>query len=605
MRFTRQLLGALLLALSLSQLALAYSTVDCQVTPTQVGGKPAARLVGAAGSTSPFTLLTLVQSDYVPDPLATAREACARLNTRLCKAPAAKTPTVQLAGARLIVGEASAPLFSFDAKHAYKTGSTPEALVKQWNASLKKLFALPRLATDKDSLLVPVGESRDLTVLWTGASSSPLSLEANQPGLETTISGSTAWIKAITTGDWELALVAEGKRLVIPVKGRYWAAQLVSAPQARVTSYDLASEVLRLAGISALWEKLVRRPEATTSLGATSLRSGSLVMNVQTDITGANLIPFSRDVEIAFSRQQAPLSTPPDRLYISNSPESVSQPQVLCAARLEPGSNSRLLYHHRSISSKPLYFEMSLENPGSEPVSVFLKSRAAGPSKHEAFAGHVAASAALADAFQQRGAFITIPAGGAVSFGRIKTTQGLTSSAVAEVALLSGGPLYWLTSALESAPVPSWQPRASKPLATLERWKLAPSYPALLETTFEADLSGKWLFVPIGGANVKGSDDSTLLMGDYGVLHRIQITLTNSLPNATEVEVMHYAGAGYCTATYSLQGVFAELPGCQGSTQTPVARFTMPANSSRQLTIYTMPESGSHYPATLILRKAQ
>ncbi len=585
--------------------AAPYCSITCS-SATLPGSTPplVAVTVTYPGAVHPLVVLRLKQTPEVDDPAAKAAALAKALQVLLESLPPAEVPEVTLENHTLTFKAGEAVLLQLPSKYAYRLHNTPKGLAQTWQKQLAQLFALPRLVLEKQPLLVPVGERRTFNYLWTGKP--PLEVKLTPPSQDCAATLQEGELILEGKVPWEGAVEfsAANLKVQLPAAVRYWAAQLKRQPMAKVSSFDLPEQMLELAASNALCAELSLGPQSKLRLGAPQLVAPH-TFSFEVKAEGPKLLPWKQQVEVPCKLVKAP-SQFATRLFVSNDPENVEQPGLLCTAKLETHSVSRLLYHHRNASPRPLSFQVELLNCTDAPVQLFGLARWAGPSQHEAYAGHRAVSPFLRDLFDRRGVFFTLPPHRGLVLGRIRTPPDLTSSFLGEFTLLAGGPVYCRVRALAYGaksptgavclPSPSEEACAKAPLA--------PAFPASVEKSFEAQLDGKWLFVQVGKKpGVKALDGEHFLPGNYGVLARFDLVVENDSDQSSVVELLHHAGAGWSSATYRIQGLFAELEGVPASQERPLATFVMAPGARRTLTVYTMSEPGSHYPAQFILHK--
>jgi hypothetical protein len=120
-------------------------------------------------------------------------------------------------------------------------------------------------------------------------------------------------------------------------------------------------------------------------------------------------------------------------------------------------------------------------------------------------------------------------------------------------------------------------------------------------------VGGKWAFVSIGrepltainGADVK-------LHGNYGVFYEIAATLENPTDQTQKARVVFEPSAGMAGGVFVMRDKEGEqvvtIPQTDLPTETTLGSYLLAPGEKKDVTIRTMPLSGSNYPATIILR---
>jgi hypothetical protein len=114
-------------------------------------------------------------------------------------------------------------------------------------------------------------------------------------------------------------------------------------------------------------------------------------------------------------------------------------------------------------------------------------------------------------------------------------------------------------------------------------------------------IGGRFAFIRLGQKPIPGQDGRKL-EGNFGVFYNIEALIDNPLSEATEVDVVFEASAGYSGAIFVVNGEIKRIPTVLSKEEALVYRVKLNPGEQRTLNLLTVPLSGSSYPATLVLR---
>lgn len=80
--------------------------------------------------------------------------------------------------------------------------------------------------------------------------------------------------------------------------------------------------------------------------------------------------------------------------------------------------------------------------------------------------------------------------------------------------------------------------------------------------------------------------------------------MSNPTEKPTDVEVVFEASAGYSGAVFVVNNQLQRAPVIQSKAEYVVRKVTLPAGATQELTLMTVPLSGSSYPALFTVRQA-
>jgi hypothetical protein len=115
-------------------------------------------------------------------------------------------------------------------------------------------------------------------------------------------------------------------------------------------------------------------------------------------------------------------------------------------------------------------------------------------------------------------------------------------------------------------------------------------------------VGGPFLIMDVGDGVDALLDSQThaMLNGNYGVLYRFQVRLSNPTREAAVIGLVLQARAGDVSSTLLIDGQVVDLPRVKSGDSRVLTKFRLPPGRRRSLAIATMPESGGSYPVRLI-----
>lgn len=494
-------------------------------------------------------------------------------------------------------------VLTVDKATALAARNTPAALVQTWASGLRRFLQTPYVVLDpSDQLLVPVGEQRLLRYGGTAtADLSFASLAAEIAVVQDDRARRVAIVKAVGKGTTLVSATLPGaKPLLVTVEAKYRAAYIAGPGVAQVTAPPLPPDDLRRVLRNAALNAIRPHPEAIIELGEPRSEGGAYALAVRA--TGADLLPASEEVTVTLQATRPP-STPTRELLVSNEPERITAQGTLLREQLLGTGATRLLWHHVNGHSAALRYVVRVLNRSSEPARLHVIDAITGPASDEIFVGHSAAVKFLQLWGQGEGYYLTVPGERMLDLYDVRLAPGLITSGL--MCLTPQQPRDLL---LEIAAENSWPMSAY--FAVLP--PRVSTEPPLTECRFEAEKTvsltheagGPWTFYHIGkdySENIHGQK----LLGDYGVYYRLAATFRNTTAQPTKCEVAVRASGGVARATFLIDGQIVETGLLQGAREQVIHSLWLPAGQQQELQLRTMPESGSNYPVTLILRSVR
>lgn len=494
-------------------------------------------------------------------------------------------------------------LISLDKRTAQISANTPKGLATSWLRNLQRLFDTAYVCLDApDRLLVPVGEQR--TVSYGGPGANQLKVSSLAPDVATVKlvpAEHTIAVQGLQKGTTVLSADLPGTRsqlLTLDVK--YWAAQAPAAVVAQVSAPPLPDDDNRRLLRNAVLCNAKPMPGATLAL--TEPTGGPDVFSLGLSATGPDLIPYSQTVKVTLAKTSAP-PQPSRELLVSNLPERITAPATLLRESLSGTFPVRLLWHHVNSSPNPVRFVIRVANRSTESASVHLTDSASGPANDEIFVGHSAMVRFLKLWEQGEGYVLEVPPGRMLELYDVRLQPDAIVSGLAHITPLVARDLLVEVVAESIWPTDAYFPPV--PDRLLDDPPLTPyRFEAEKSLSVSHEVGGPWTFYHVGkdySENLQGQK----LMGDYGVLYRIKASFRNPTAQPARCEIGLRASGGVARATVIINGEMIETGVLQGAREQVIYKVTLQPGEEKQLALRTVPESGSNYPITLMLRSWQ
>ncbi len=293
-------------------------------------------------------------------------------------------------------------------------------------------------------------------------------------------------------------------------------------------------------------------------------------------------------------------------LAFSDHPERVRNRGLLFQAGLLRFRAVRFQYYHEGGRREgPLFLSVRLRNRGSAPARVHLIQGAAGPDPDYFAAGHRNNQVFLRRLVAFEGRVQVLAPGDSVQVALHRLPYEQVVSGTLQMTLLEGRDLEYALFAMHDPTEPVGFDLLSNPLDVHARG----IYPAADQVASRAWVLGSTPGrVALGAVRQPNLLEGPELKGDYGVVARVELLLSNPKPDPQKVEFLFNPRGGPATGTFLArvdQGevldwsvarpvpAFAELP---------MAVVEVPAGGQLCLTLWTIPEGASNYPVRIMWR---
>ena len=356
---------------------------------------------------------------------------------------------------------------------------------------------------------------------------------------------------------------------------RAWVARLTPAlpgAQTTVGSVDVPSQALPPGG-----QQQFTVPVQVTSDGRYFDQTGQTTVDVQ----NVAAEPFA-----------------PTLLFYDDDPEHITADGVLFRGTVTAAEPARLYYYHDNYGD-PRRIVVLLSTEGADPAQVHLIDAPAGPNADVMQVGHAVSRDFLLYKPLNEGIEVQVAPGAPFTLRDVPMTtrQGVAGSV--DVRVLSGEPVTVTVLAAS----PGIDPRSLLAAAPLPGDGHQRNGVFRL-TGFGSDA----LTYAVGGADAKlviGDRDPTPPSadpnasghdyGDYGVAHRVDLTLSNPTDTAATAYLYFRPIAGIARASFLVNGSLVELGCVRQPVPYQIAALTLPPGQTHAA-LETMTDGGSFYP---------
>lgn len=524
----------------------------------------------------------------------------------------AKSATIRL-GARAFLSVTEA--------EASSHGSNFKDLASSWAANLKAAFALPPLVIEETELLVASDGTKLVKLTGTAARNAKVKVEDSDLVTSERVVGG-AILRGRAIGNTSLTVEAGKEWRVVPIRVMPVAARFPQNLTATVTGFPAREESIRGAVAYAIQTQLKSVSASQFDFIVPAMKNlepgQSASVTVFVTASALEAIPNRGPVQIQVRNE--PLQRMQEsQLWYSNAPENISNVGALFMARLEPDKPSRLLYHHLNATAFPIVLAAQVINTSERDARVLVIPGDSEPSENPVLAGLRAGEVFLRNWTGYSGEVLTIPPGKSLPLCLRRLAPRQTASGLAYLRLLGEG-ADSVVLKIEAQPSMNSEGRwgqalrSPTPWHVLGLWTYNPNrlelsepslqvFPAPFRTVdLDYEVGGKFGFARIGQVPILRADGEQQLQGNFGVSYTIESRLSNPLSEPAEVEYVFEASAGYSGALFVVEGKLIRTPLLQPKQEHRLFVVNLRSGERRNLTLQTVPLSGSSYPATLSVR---
>ena len=533
----------------------------------------------------------------------------------------AEVKAIQTAGNVTIrVGEVTVLVLTVD--EAQSHGSKITSLAEKWASNIRDALALPVLKFSDEFLRLSLNSSKRIALVGSLASNATVAstddnvvkVKPIEDGYELRCTGvGDAQIRAISGNSARTLSIS-----VRPVAGLFpqaFTAEIIGNPAPGSTVSGTVEACIKTHVICTDGATCSFIPVQSDALG----KGQSRTFDIRVRLRAKEAFDAVGNVRITIRNIVIP-SLDDSELWYSNAPESVHNVGSLFSSFLKPNAPVRLLYHHVNASTLPLILRVEAVNDSDDAARVLITPGDSKPDKNPVRAGMTAARQYLALLSSQSGEVVSLPPHSTFPISIRLLSPKETMSGLCDLRLLDGPPEVqirtdalpafdlvgsWYNASLSSTP---WREAGTHPINDYDRSSYEPSLhiypnPYKLER-MDYTVGGRSGFLLLGQKPIPGSDHTTNLDGNFGVIYRITASIKNPFPEAGDVDLVFEASAGYMGGIFLVDGKMIQTPLLSPKGEARLGRYHMSVGSSRTIEILTLPVSGGSYPATLFLRPA-
>lgn len=517
--------------------------------------------------------------------------------------------------------------------------SGAEELARRWVVVLRRLLAQPALSLSARRLVVPLGETRVVSVGGAARADDVRARESDRDTAQAVYDPARRLltVRGVRTGQTTVGVQAEDDRgasaaLALPVSVMPYAARIAPTITVGVTGSPAApAETVALAVYTGLGRAVDSEPGAlmrlvlAPKLGQSLVPGARAVVRIPVAISGDNLLPVEGSVAVTIVNQTLAMR-PAVALLYSNNPEQIKKPQPLFAGRLSPLKPVRLDFHHQNVSGGALIFHADLVNETDAPAQVQMIAGIAAPGGDTVQVGRRAGAIFMRSLNETIGIVLDIPARTRVPLVTQRFADGLTVSGIVQLQQTGGedgalalrvstdGDSQVLTTPLARAlqaqtganafaapalDLPEGDNGTAARLVVQSPHVYGPPQIALNRTYA---VGGSWTYVRVGHTEaLKDASGKLTLFGNYGASYDIALTLSNPTADARNVGVYFAPEAGYAAGVFQVDGgAIQEFDPLLPPAEPELARALLAPGETRVVRVKTIPLNGSAYPASII-----
>ncbi len=288
-----------------------------------------------------------------------------------------------------------------------------------------------------------------------------------------------------------------------------------------------------------------------------------------------------------------------DRLFVSNSPEKIIKPGLLLEGSIDRHESIRYLLHHVNGTKSSLTFAFRLKNPGAVPISLLIVEGDPKKGTQELNVGHDSAYDFVMKSLNSLGRIVEIPPGGELAIHMVRLAPGEIVSGLGEIRLLAGDRADFVVTAGD--PYGSKIANAGMVNPRELRRGHGAFGPPYVSINDRFEIGGRWTFVGIGDKPLKNlADGKTDLMGNYGVTHKVNVTVFNPSETNEKCEVQFAPVSGPARGTLIIDGEIVKLSVVKPPKKETIKTIWLKPGEERPVKIEMIPESGSFYPVRIV-----
>ena len=429
-----------------------------------------------------------------------------------------------------------------------------------------------------------------------------VTVEANPDGTSLTIAASQA-----TGSDVLHVTDANGAGADIAIRVAFNAGTIV--PQTTLTVTGNPAQPDWLAQQVTAWVTGLTQaaPGAQVSIGAVTAPDAPLAPGAATQFTvpvqiAGNDQYFDQTGTTTVDVRNVPVQPfAPGLLFYDDDPEHVGQDGVLFRGTVTPEQPARLYYYHDDATD-PHRLIVVLRSPSQDAAAVQLIHASAGPNMDVMQVGQSVTKRFLANKNQQQGLVVNLSGDQPYVVTDLTMSSRQLVAGTADLRVLSGGPVE--VTVLAASP-------GVDPRSLLDGPVLPGDGHHRTGIFLIAAFGSESLSYSAGGAEavtVIGDTEPTPPnlnpsadghdYGDYGIVHRLDLTLTNPSPDPATAYLFLQPLAGPARGSFVIDGNVIDIGCVRVPSRYQVAAFQLSPGQTSHV-VQTMTDGGSFYPVRL------
>jgi hypothetical protein len=529
-----------------------------------------------------------------------------------------------------IVAAGRAVLLTVSEADARAKGGTAPALAAKWTRQIREALAAPALTLSAKRLTIPLGESRTLRLGGWNDDAFATRLDGKTPPV-TSISNAenrTVTLQANKVGQTTVRVQTGDAQAVCIVVVKKWAGRLPSELRAEITGSPAPADLIRLAAENALRQAPLEPGASLKILTPLAIknslaRGDSQVVTAKVKLSGKGYLSATGIANVRVINRILP-DKPAVRLFYSNTPEHLTRPRVLYAATLADDAPTRVMFHHDNQTRGGMALAVTVTNPTDSPLKLHLMPGFVPPAVDPARTGYKAGQVFLQNVMRGYGEIVTVPGKSSLPLLIQRLAPRETSSGIALLRLVDAdsdtrcllqiasvlpnntGFSHKAQTRLDAWRVTSAKRLNAKEIAAAEQLASQNAYRAARSLDLHYKIGERWAQVPVGRNELMPPDAlkdiHPEVLGDYGVLYTIRVTVQNPHPEPRKAEVVFAPGGGAALAVFNIGGKYVAVGEVRPPHEKSLHQITLRPKETRILNIQTVPLGGSSYPANVIVR---
>lgn len=495
-------------------------------------------------------------------------------------------------------------------KDARKNMTEPQALARIWASNIRRLLMMPPVVLSQTEIIVPVGESRFITVGGAATGSINTTVADGKVAAATASNESRVLaIHGIQQGYTLADVEVDGDIVTLHISVKKYAGVIIQPKiEALVTGEPCPSNILAAAFERAVMRAVFCEPGAQMRIisrdGVSTglLAGGGRSATARVKITGPDYITYSSIVSVII-RNEMMGYTKPDILFYSNNPERMTDYKVLFAGKTTSDKETRILYHHQNDSGKRLRISVEVINFNATPVTFRVFPGLASVNTDTVVVGYTAGRSFLTNYSNNVSIVDAIPGQSRLTLVSQVIKNGETASGILELSQVQGDDAYVIVRASDPS-AGDLVVGAITSAPDKAMWKMSdhvyPTPSKSLEENYE--IGNRWKFISVGKLAIQSSDTLRKLYGNYGVSYHINLKVKNPLAERGKVSIMFDPTAGFASVVFLINGSIVGEKYVKPPYEAHMASYTLEPGEEREFKIVFIPLAGSNYPAKLVVK---